>query len=82
VGPEAIIGNGVKIQDHVSAYKGETLEDDVFCGPSMAFTNVINPRSSICTACGARYQKDDQSIRPITPTISVQVPILDLNPKI
>jgi UDP-2-acetamido-3-amino-2,3-dideoxy-glucuronate N-acetyltransferase len=41
------IGNGVKIQNNVSVYEGVTLEDDVFCGPSMVFTNVINPRSEI-----------------------------------
>ncbi len=41
------IGNNVKIQNNVSIYEGVTLEDDVFCGPSMVFTNVINPRSSV-----------------------------------
>jgi UDP-2-acetamido-3-amino-2,3-dideoxy-glucuronate N-acetyltransferase len=41
------IGNRVKIQNNVSIYDGVTLEDDVFCGPSMVFTNVINPRSHI-----------------------------------
>ncbi|WP_028788221.1 acyltransferase [Terrimonas ferruginea] len=41
------IGNGVKIQNNVSVYQGVTLEDDVFLGPSMVFTNVINPRSFI-----------------------------------
>ena len=39
------IGNNVKIQNNVSIFKGVTLEDDVFCGPSCVFTNVINPRS-------------------------------------
>ncbi len=47
VGPKAIIGNGVKIQNNVSVYERVTLEDDVFCGPSMVFTNVVNPRSHI-----------------------------------
>jgi UDP-2-acetamido-3-amino-2,3-dideoxy-glucuronate N-acetyltransferase len=42
-----IIGNGVKIQNNVSVYNGVTIEDDVFLGPSMVFTNVINPRSFI-----------------------------------
>lgn len=42
-----IVGNNVKIQNNVSLYTGVTLEDDVFCGPSMVFTNVINPRSHI-----------------------------------
>lgn len=41
------IGNGVKIQNNVSIYEGVILEDDVFCGPSAVFTNVINPRSHI-----------------------------------
>ncbi len=41
------IGNNVKIQNNVSVYEGVTLEDDVFCGPSMVFTNVFNPRSHI-----------------------------------
>jgi len=47
VGPKARIGDGVKIQNNVSVYDGVTLEDDVFCGPSMVFTNVLNPRSAI-----------------------------------
>jgi len=41
------IGNNVKIQNNVSVYDNVTLEDDVFCGPSMVFTNVINPRSAV-----------------------------------
>ena len=41
------IGNNVKIQNNVSVYEGVELEDDVFCGPSMVFTNVINPRSHV-----------------------------------
>jgi len=45
IGPNVLIGNNVKIQNNVSVYDGVTLEDDVFCGPSMVFTNVINPRS-------------------------------------
>lgn len=40
------IGNNVKIQNNVSVYRGVTLEDNVFCGPSMVFTNVLNPRSA------------------------------------
>ncbi|MEO5568552.1 MAG: DapH/DapD/GlmU-related protein, partial [Gemmatimonadaceae bacterium] len=39
------IGDNCKIQNNVSLYEGVTLEDDVFCGPSMVFTNVMNPRS-------------------------------------
>jgi UDP-2-acetamido-3-amino-2,3-dideoxy-glucuronate N-acetyltransferase len=41
------IGNNVKIQNNVSIYEGVELEDDVFCGPSMVFTNVLNPRSHV-----------------------------------
>jgi UDP-2-acetamido-3-amino-2,3-dideoxy-glucuronate N-acetyltransferase len=41
------IGNNVKIQNNVSIYEGVELEDDVFCGPSIVFTNVINPRSHV-----------------------------------
>jgi UDP-2-acetamido-3-amino-2,3-dideoxy-glucuronate N-acetyltransferase len=41
------IGDNVKIQNNVSIYEGVELEDDVFCGPSMVFTNVINPRSAV-----------------------------------
>jgi UDP-2-acetamido-3-amino-2,3-dideoxy-glucuronate N-acetyltransferase len=47
IGPNVNIGNGCKIQNNVSIYEGITLEDDVFCGPSMVFTNVYNPRSEI-----------------------------------
>jgi UDP-2-acetamido-3-amino-2,3-dideoxy-glucuronate N-acetyltransferase len=47
VGASARIGNGVKIQNNVTVYDGVTLEDYVFCGPSMVFTNIINPRSAI-----------------------------------
>jgi UDP-2-acetamido-3-amino-2,3-dideoxy-glucuronate N-acetyltransferase len=42
-----IVGNNVKIQNNVSLYSGVELEDDVFCGPSCVFTNIINPRSQI-----------------------------------
>jgi UDP-2-acetamido-3-amino-2,3-dideoxy-glucuronate N-acetyltransferase len=47
ISPEVIIGNNVKIQNNVSVYTGVVLEDDVFCGPSMVFTNVTNPRSHV-----------------------------------
>ncbi len=47
ISPSVVIGNNVKIQNNVSVYTGVTLEDDVFCGPSMVFTNVINPRSHV-----------------------------------
>jgi len=45
--PEVILGNNVKVQNNVSIYTGVTCDDDVFLGPSMVFTNVINPRSAI-----------------------------------
>jgi UDP-2-acetamido-3-amino-2,3-dideoxy-glucuronate N-acetyltransferase len=47
VGNKVRIGDNVKIQNNVSVYDDVTLEDDVFCGPSMVFTNVINPRSQV-----------------------------------
>jgi UDP-2-acetamido-3-amino-2,3-dideoxy-glucuronate N-acetyltransferase len=47
VSPDVVIGNNVKVQNNVSIYTGCVLEDNVFCGPSMVFTNVINPRSEI-----------------------------------
>jgi UDP-2-acetamido-3-amino-2,3-dideoxy-glucuronate N-acetyltransferase len=47
IGANVVIGNNVKIQNNVSIYEGVTLEDDVFCGPSCVFTNVLNPRSQI-----------------------------------
>ena len=46
VGPNVTIGDNVHIQNNVSVYEGVTLEDDVFCGPSMVFTNVLDPRSA------------------------------------
>jgi UDP-2-acetamido-3-amino-2,3-dideoxy-glucuronate N-acetyltransferase len=45
--PGTRIGNNVKIQNNVSIYEGVVLEDDVFCGPSCVFTNVLNPRSHV-----------------------------------
>jgi UDP-2-acetamido-3-amino-2,3-dideoxy-glucuronate N-acetyltransferase len=47
IGPDVTVGNGCKIQNNVSVYKGVTLEDGVFCGPSMVFTNIYNPRAEI-----------------------------------
>jgi UDP-2-acetamido-3-amino-2,3-dideoxy-glucuronate N-acetyltransferase len=47
IGPDVNIGNNCKIQNNVSVYKGITLEDGVFCGPSMVFTNIYNPRAEI-----------------------------------
>jgi UDP-2-acetamido-3-amino-2,3-dideoxy-glucuronate N-acetyltransferase len=47
ISPEVTLGNNVKVQNNVSIYTGVICEDDVFLGPSMVFTNVINPRSAI-----------------------------------
>ena len=47
VSPEVVLGNNVKVQNNVSIYTGVICEDDVFLGPSMVFTNVVNPRSSV-----------------------------------
>ncbi len=47
IGPDVTIGKGCKIQNNVSVFKGVTLEDGVFCGPSMVFTNIYNPRAEI-----------------------------------
>lgn len=46
VSPDVVLGNNVKIQNNVSVYTGVVVEDDVFLGPSMVFTNVLNPRSA------------------------------------
>ena len=47
ISPEVVLGNNVKVQNNVSIYTGVICEDDVFLGPSMVFTNVLNPRSAI-----------------------------------
>lgn len=47
VSPQVVLGNNVKVQNNVSIYTGVECEDDVFLGPSMVFTNVINPRSAV-----------------------------------
>jgi UDP-2-acetamido-3-amino-2,3-dideoxy-glucuronate N-acetyltransferase len=47
ISPEVFLGSNVKVQNNVSIYTGVTCEDDVFLGPSMVFTNVINPRSAV-----------------------------------
>lgn len=47
ISPDVVLGRNVKVQNNVSIYTGVTCEDDVFLGPSMVFTNVINPRSAI-----------------------------------
>lgn len=55
VGNDVVIGNNVKVQNNVSVYDAVRLDDDVFCGPSMVFTNVYNPRSAI--ARKSEYRK-------------------------
>ncbi len=57
VGPNTVIGNHVKVQNNVSVYEGVTLEDYVFCGPSMVFTNVLEPRAKYPQASAAAYSK-------------------------
>ena len=47
VGPHVTVGDGCKVQNNVSIYKGVTLEDNVFCGPSCVFTNVLTPRANV-----------------------------------
>ncbi len=47
VSPQVVLGKNVKVQNNVSIYTGVTCEDDVFLGPSMVFTNVVNPRSNV-----------------------------------
>jgi UDP-2-acetamido-3-amino-2,3-dideoxy-glucuronate N-acetyltransferase len=47
VSPDVVLGNNVKVQNNVSLYTGVICEDDVFLGPSMVFTNIVNPRSAI-----------------------------------
>ena len=47
ISPEVVLGNNVKVQNNVSVYTGVTCDDDVFLGPSMVFTNVLNPRSTV-----------------------------------
>jgi len=56
IASNVVIGNNVKIQNNVSVYEGVTLEDDVFCGPSMVFTNVTTPRSGTPRNTAADYR--------------------------
>ena len=57
IGPNAVVGNGVKLQNNVSVYEGVTLEDYVFCGPSVVFTNILLPRSKYPQVGSQFYQK-------------------------
>ena len=68
VGRAVEIGNGCKIQNNVSVYEGVTLEDHVFCGPSVVFTNVINPRSELSEKASLDRRSSNTALR------SVQIP--------
>jgi len=57
VGPGVRLGDNVHVQNNVSVYEGVELEDDVFCGPSMVFTNVRDPRSAFPRASREEYEK-------------------------
>ena len=57
IGPRVRIGNRVKIQNNVSVYEGVELQDEVFCGPSMVFTNVVTPRSGTPRNTSGDYAK-------------------------
>lgn len=57
VARNVVIGDNVHLQNNVSVYEGVTLEDDVFCGPSMVFTNVRDPRAGFPCASTAEYEK-------------------------
>src|SRR5689334_20865249 len=61
ISPDVVIGDNVKIQNNVSIYTGCILEDDVFCGPSMVFTNVVNPRSHVIRSEERRVGKECRS---------------------
>ena len=71
VASDVTIGNNVKIQNNVSVYTGVALEDDVFCGPSCVFTNVINPRSEI-----VRHSQYQQTIVRRGATIGANATII------
>jgi len=65
VSPDVVLGNNVKVQNNVSIYTGVECEDDVFLGPSMVFTNVINPRSAVIrkdSEYGHRLEFNNQNI--------------------
>ena len=66
ISPKVVLGKNVKVQNNVSIYEGVTCDDDVFLGPSMVFTNVINPRSAVTVS----YTHLDVYKRQILKTIS------------
>ena len=63
ISPEVVLGDNVKVQNNVSIYTGVTCEEDVFLGPSMVFTNVMNPRSAVNRR--GEYSKNNCSKRSI-----------------
>jgi NDP-sugar pyrophosphorylase family protein len=63
ISPQVILGNNVKVQNNVSIYTGVICEDDVFLGPSMVFTNVINPRSAVNRRDQYLKTTDNQDIK-------------------
>ncbi len=71
VSPKVILGNNVKVQNNVSIYTGVICEDDVFLGPSMVFTNIINPRSAII-----RKEKFEQTILKKGATIGANATLI------
>ncbi len=87
IGPDVKIGNNVKIQNNVSVYPGVTLEDDVFCGPSMVFTNIINPRSAYPRNSEEFYKKPftQNFLKGICRKLQIIIikpsPMPDLNPR-
>jgi len=68
IGGNVTIGNGCKIQNNVSIYEGVELEDDVFCGPSMVFTNVFTPRSHVS-------RKNEYIVNVVTHSMKLMIPL-------
>ncbi len=64
IGPRVKVGNGCKIQNNVALYDGVELADDVFCGPSCVFTNVVNPRANVS-------RKDEFRMTPVGRGVSI-----------
>ncbi len=73
VSSKVILGNNVRVQNNVSIYEGVNCEDDVFLGPSMVFTNVINPRSFIERKMNSekRWFVKGQPLEPMQPLFAV-----------
>ena len=60
VSPDVVLGDNVKVQNNISIYTGVICEDDVFLGPSMVFTNVINPRSAVQEETNTQKQPSEK----------------------